>query len=164
MIHFFYKMNTWMREWGTTYPYIMKRITFTTETIDNIHEKVSTILPNYEYKTNTRTTEPGFFMKLHRDDYHMDYYQFKKGVRDDSIWIPIYQEKRPVLTAIWYHSTQGIDFAGGNLRFFDGEMIRPTKNIVVLFDSNDIHEVTLQVNLKNSTNKRIVSIIKYYKN
>jgi len=26
-------------------------------------------------------------MKFHRDDYHLDYYKFKKGIRDDSLWI-----------------------------------------------------------------------------
>lgn len=60
-----------------------------------------------------RITKPGFYMNLHRDDYHLDYYKFKKGVRDHSLWVPIYNiEKRPVVSVLWYQSTQGIDFIG----------------------------------------------------
>lgn len=159
------KMDSWIREWASQQQFITKRITFTVTDINEIHNIVYHTFPLLQLYPEVieRTTKNGFSMKLHRDDYHIDYYQFKKGIRDPSIlWIPIYKkEKRPIISVIWYRSTQGIDFNGGNLKFFNDEMIRPIKDNAVLFDSNDPHEVTMQNNLRS---ERKVVLIKYYKN
>lgn len=159
-------MQSWIREWASQQQFITKRITFTTTSIDDIHNIVNYNFPllNLYSEAIERTTKNGFSMKLHRDDYHIDYYQFKKGIRDPSIlWIPIYKkEKRPIITVLWYRSTQGIDFNGGNLKFFDGEMKRPLKDNAILFDSNDPHEVTTQTTRNDLKNERSVVIIKYY--
>jgi hypothetical protein len=157
------KMQSWIKEWALKQQFITKRITFKVKNIEEIHNIVYNTFSLQLYpEVIERTTTNNFFMKLHRDDYHIDYYKFKKGIRDPSIlWIPIYKkEERPIITVIWYRSTQGIDFNGGYLRFFDGEMISPIKDNAILFDSNDPHEVTTQNNLKN---ERKVIIIKYYK-
>ena len=150
-------MNSWVCEWAKNQSFVKRKIG-RAKTIEEIHNVVN----NKTFQIVERKTKPGFFMKLHRDDYHVDYYKFKKGVRDDSLWIPIYQEKRPVKTVILYRSTQYVDFIGGNLRFFDGEMVRPEKDLYIIFDSNDPHEVTLQVYKKELKNERHTIIIKYY--
>ena len=65
------------------------------------------------------------------------------------------QEKIPVKTVIWYRSTQYIDFMERNLRFYDGEMVRPEKDLYIIFDSNDPHEVTLQVYYNHFNHKTL---------
>lgn len=154
-------MNSWICEWAKKQSFVKRKIG-RAKTIEEIHKEVNKELNFKTFQIVERKTEPGFFMKLHRDDYHLDYYKFRKGIRDDSLWIPIYQEKRPVKTVIWYRSTQHIDFIGGNLRFFDGDMVRPEKDLYILFESNDPHEVTLQIYKKDLKNERHTIIIKYY--
>lgn len=154
-------MNSWICDWAKQQSFVKRKIG-RAKTIEEIHNVVNNVVNNVTFQIVERKTEPGFFMKLHRDDYHLDYYKFKKGVRDESLWIPIYQEKRPIKTVIWYRSTQYIDFIGGNLRFSDGEMVRPEKDLYIIFDSNDPHEVTLQVYKKELKNVRHTIIIKYY--
>ena len=149
--------------------YLIPRYEFIAESYEELLEKSKKYLNRYHIFTDEctvevvdRTTVSGFNMRFHRDDYRFDENSLKKGINDDSLWIPIYNIKRPFITAIWYRSTQGIDFNGGNLKFFDGHMVRPVKNNVILFDSNDLHQVTLQTTKPSLTNQRVVKIIKFY--
>ena len=146
-------MQSWIKEWAKNKTMIIQRTSFTAQTLDDIHTFVA----------SQRMTSDGFYMGLHRDDYHLDHYKFKNGIRDDSVWSKMYDtDKRPIVTVIWYKSTQGIDFVGGNLRFHDGYTVRPVKDSAILFDSNDIHEVTLQTRKEGLPNTRTVVIVKYY--
>lgn len=159
-------MYSWIKKWSDDHRHsFLERVSFVSTSIEEIHsfvyEKMNVILNPV---VSERITKPGFYMNLHRDDYHLDYYKFKKGVRDNSLWVPIYNiEKRPVVTVLWYQSTQGIDFIGGNLRFHDGYTVKPAKNSAIMFDSNDPHEITLQTLKYGIPNERKVIIIKYYK-
>ena len=157
-------MQSWIKEWAKNKTMIIQRTPFTAQTLDDIHAFVGkSVSQNLNPVVSERTTSDGFYMGLHRDDYHLDNYKFKKGVRDESVWSKMYDtEKRPMVTVIWYRSTQGIDFVGGNLRFHDGYTVRPVKDSAILFDSNDIHEVTLQTRKEGLPNTRTVVIIKYY--
>lgn len=146
-------MNSWIKKWAKERTF-SERKSFRATTIDEIHAFVNTTLRPV---VSERITHDGFFMRLHRDDYHLDYYKFKKGVRNETLWVPIYNAERPVLTVLWYQSTQGVDFSGGNLRFHDGYTVKPEKNSAILFDSNEPHEVTYQ-----PKGDRKVVIIKYY--
>ena len=155
-----------MRQWASMQTLLIDRYQFEATTIEEIIDivKKHTDIDNYRVETIERRTEAGFQMKLHRDDYRFDNNAFKRGNRENSLWIPIYKkDDRPIFTVIWYQSTQGIDFVGGNLRFYDGFIVRPKKNTAILFDSNDLHEVTLQQTKDGLTNERKVSLIKFYK-
>lgn len=154
-----------MKEWASLQEFKIKRHQFDAETIESIIQetKLLTNIEDFYVKTIERSTESGFYMNLHRDEYRFDLNAFKRGVRDETLWIPIYDKtSRPTYTALWYHSTQGVDFTGGNLKFHDNQTFKPYLNNVVLFDSNDLHEVTLQQTKENLTNERKVSIIKFY--
>jgi hypothetical protein len=158
-------MESYIKEWASFQPLLINRHQFIAETIDDIvaETKRYTTENNFNIETIERTTHDGFYMRLHRDDYRFNNNAFKKGIRDDSLWIPIYdKEKRPRYTVVWYQSTQGIDFTGGNLRFHDGFVVKPEKNVAILFDSNDLHEVTLQQTKINLTNERKVILLKFY--
>jgi hypothetical protein len=158
-------MDQWMREWASAQSFLIKRHQFEASTIEEIIDIVKEYTNTNDLTTSVveRITHNGFQMKLHRDDYRFDNNAFKRGNRDDTLWIPIYtKEKRPIYTVVWYQSTQGIDFVGGNLRFFDGFTVRPKKYTAILFDSNDLHEVTLQTTKDGLTNERKVSLIKFY--
>lgn len=157
-------MQSWIKEWVKNKPMIIQRTPFIANTLDDIHAFVAkSVSHDLTPVVSERTTSDGFYMGLHRDDYHLDHYKFKKGIRDDTLWSKMYDTgKRPVVTVIWYRSTQDIDFVGGNLRFHDGYMVRPVKDSAILFDSNDLHEVTLQTRKEGIENTRTVVIIKYY--
>lgn len=157
-------MEQYMRKWASHQKLRIKRHQFVAESVDEIIEETKryTERTDFDIKTIERTTQSGFYMKLHRDDFRFDNNNWKKGIRDDSLWIPIYEKERPIYTVVWYQSTQGIDFVGGNLRFFDGQIVKPEKNIAILFDSNDMHEVTLQQTKDGLTNERKVKLIKFY--
>ena len=154
-------MQKWVKEWAKTQQFL-KRIPFFANSIEEIHDIVNTNYPNLKNVVIERNTTNGFFMRLHRDDYYVNHYKFKEGIRDDSLWKPIYNIERPIITVLWYRSTQGIDFSGGNLRFHDGYIVRPEKNSAILFDSNEPHEVTLQTKNCDTGDERKVVIIKYY--
>jgi hypothetical protein len=153
-----------MKQLATYTPLLIKRYQFNAESIDEIIKIVTeyTKENDFEIEIIERNTKNGFYMKLHRDDYRFDINAYKRGIRNESLWIPIYGKKRPIYTVIWYQSTQGIDFIGGNLRFFDGYTIKPKRNSAILFDSNDLHEVTLQQTKDGVTNERKTIIIKFY--
>lgn len=133
-------MESWMRQWASNNKHNLriKRKEIFAESIENIVEQVvayanenSIVMDKFETKIIERTTSAGFYMGLHRDDYLCNETSFKKGNTDDSLWKPIYQKERPVITVIWYQSTQGIDFVGGNLRFHDGFVVKPKKMLVL---------------------------------
>jgi hypothetical protein len=135
------------------------RITFTAYTLDDIISKVNDtcdiLKKTITIKRYERTTQAGYFMRPHRDDYRYD--------KQTKRWVPLFnRDMRPLVTVIWFHSTQGIDFMGGNLRFNDGTLYRPSKNLAVLFDSNDIHEVTTQTTKKGVGDTRHITILKWY--
>ena len=158
-------MEQYLREWASKQQLLIKRHEFIVESVDDIIEEAKryTKENDFDIKILERTTHSGFYMKLHSDDYRFDNNNYKKGIRDDSLWLPIYQkEQRPIYTVVWYQSTQGIDFTGGNFRFFDGQVVKPEKNVAILFDSNDLHEVTLQQTKDGLTDERKVKLIKFY--
>ena len=158
-------MESYMKEWALSQKLLIKRHQFVAKSIDEIIQETKRYTTNYDFNIEIieRITQNGFYMKLHRDDYRFDNNAFKRGIHDDSLWIPIYEKaKRPIYTVVWYQSTQGIDFIGGNLRFHDGFVVKPEKNVAILFDSNDLHEVTLQQTKNNLTNERKVILIKFY--
>ena len=166
-----------MIEWAKTIQepkLIIKRYIFSGYTLEDIMSKACDYMKqsgidsdNIDSKFNIeiteRTTKHGFYMRFHRDDYRFDENAFRRGIRDDSLWIPIYNKgKRPVMTIIWYQSIQGIDFIGGKLKFYDGYIADPMIHHAVLFDSNDLHKVTNQHTKANLTDERKVIIIKFY--
>lgn len=161
-------MESFMRQWASDNQdnLLIKRKQFMASTIEEINDFVKEYTDsNFTHKILERKTNAGFQMKLHRDEYRFDNNAYKRGTRDDSLWIPIYNvETRPIYTVVWYHSTQGKDFIGGNLRFYDGFMMRPTENAAILFDSNDLHEVTLQQTKEGINDMRHTSVVKFYKN
>jgi hypothetical protein len=158
-------MEYFIKEWASHNKLRIKRHQFIANSIDEIIEETKQYTKElcFDIKIIERTTHSGFYMKLHRDDYRFDNNAYKRGIKDESLWIPIYEKvNRPIYTVIWYQSTQGIDFIGGNLRFYDGQIVKPEKNVAILFDSNDIHEVTLQQTKNGLTDERKVKLIKFY--
>lgn len=60
-------MNSWVCEWAKNQSFVKRKIG-RAKTIEEIHNVVN----NKTFQIVERKTEPGFFMKLHRDDYHLD--------------------------------------------------------------------------------------------
>ena len=135
----------------------MNRDFFKADTLDDIIQKVNTYISSKptEMEKYERITHAGYFMRPHRDDYRYD----KRTER----WVALFDtSKRPLITAIWFHSTQGVDFIGGNLRFQDGDTYRPKAGYAIVFDPNDIHHVTLQQTKNGVGDTRHVTILKWY--
>lgn len=156
--------DEWKRNWAKNQKFLIKRHVFEAKTEEQVLENVKTILSDnnlsiQSYKSFSRKTPKGFFMTLHRDYYQFNMLFFRKGVRDDTLWLKIYDEPTPQITAIWYLSSQDIDFNGGNLVFHDNEKIIPKKYKVVLFDSNDLHAVHLQGTTKTSRETMVYTFI-----
>lgn len=48
-------------------------------------------------------------------------------------------ESLPLYTIVFYTSTQGIEFTGGDFCFADDVVVHPTNNTVIMFDSREVH-------------------------
>jgi len=157
-------MQDYIQELARDIPLRIQRHEFISASVEDIIAKtqIYTKESDFDIEIIERSTCAGFYMNLHRDDYRFNSNAYKADIRGDSLWIPIYATRRPKYTVVWYQSTQGIDFVGGNLRFFDGYTVKPSKNVAILFDSNDMHEVTLQQTKHGLSDERKVTIIKFY--
>ncbi len=141
--------DEWKRQWAAQQQFLIKRHVFEAKTGDDVLASIKRILDSYDLtitrsNVNTRQTYEGFHMTLHRDYYQFNMMLYKRGIRNDSLWLKIYDGPSPQITAIWYLTSQGVDFNGGSLVFHDGEKIIPLTYKVILFDSNDLHSVHLQ--------------------
>ncbi len=148
--------DEWKRQWASQQTFHIPRYIFDANTEEDVLSNVREILNRHHlfinnYQTATRKTFQGFAMSLHRDYYQFNTLLFKKGIRDESLlWLKIYDGPSPQITAIWYLTSQGDDFNGGNLVFHDGEKVVPMKYRVILFDSNDLHCVHSQGKTRTS--------------
>jgi len=106
-------------------------------------------LEHYNYDLILRSTNTGYKMKYHRDNYMLRKFKTKY------VFIPFNDSKTPRFSLLWYKND---DFTGGSLQFLSGKVIKPKKNMFIFFDSNDIHRVNEQL-----SGKRIVQIYKFYK-
>ena len=99
-------------------------------------------LNNYNVSTVTRTTEQGFHMRLHRDNYHV---QKNPPVTGRPIFtFERHTEIDPEFVMVLYYSDHVKDFKGGVFQFSDGTQIKPKRGLCSVFHANDVHEVTLQ--------------------
>lgn len=156
--------DDWKRNCASKQSFLIKRQVFEAKTEEDVLKNVKTILKSNNisiksYNSFNRKTHQGFFMTLHRDYYQFNMLRYKKGIRDETLWLKIYDEQSPQITAIWYLTSQGEDFSGGALVFHDGEKVIPMKYKVILFDSNDLHAVHVQGKTKTSRDAMIYTFI-----
>ena len=122
------------------------------ENLESVFDKIrlhyNIHLNNYIYDQITRKTSIGYKMKYHRDNYML------RKFKSTYLFIPFNDSKTPTYSLLWYKND---DFTGGSLQFLSGEVVKPTQNLFVFFDSNDIHRVNEQL-----SGKRIVEIYKFY--
>lgn len=105
-------------------------------------------LNEFKFDLIERNTEQGFKMKYHRDNYMLR--KFNKQY----IFIPFDKEKIPKYTLIWYLNDE---FTGGSLEFLNKTIYKPSKDLFIFFDSNEIHRVNEQL-----SGIRHTKIYKYY--
>ena len=113
-----------------------------------ILNKLEINLNDYSYELIERETKAGYKMKYHRDNYML------RKFKNIYLFIPFDKSKTPLYTLIWYKND---DFTGGSLEFLSNKIFKPSRNLFVFFDSNDIHRVNEQL-----SGKRIVEIYKFY--
>jgi hypothetical protein len=106
-------------------------------------------LDEYSYELIERETTTGYKMKYHRDNYML------RKINNTYLFIPFSESKLPIYTLIWYCNS---DFKGASLEFLSNKIYKPTKNMFIFFDSNDIHRVNEQL-----SGVRKIKIYKYYK-
>jgi hypothetical protein len=123
------------------------------DTFDNIKtiisKELNINLDKYQYDYNERTTNSGYKMGYHRDNYMLR--KFNKQY----IFIPFDKNKLPIYTLLWYNEC---DCKGGSIEFLSNIIYKPVKNMFIFFDSNEIHRVNEQL-----SGKRCVLIYKFYK-
>jgi len=115
---------------------------------DIIYSQLGITLDKYTYDKTVRETSKGYKMKYHRDNYML------RKFKNIYLFIPFDKSKTPLYTLIWYKND---DFTGGSLEFLSNKIFKPSRNLFVFFDSNDIHRVNEQL-----SGKRIVEIYKFY--
>ena len=113
-----------------------------------ILNKLKINLNDYCYDFIERETKSGYKMKYHRDNYML------RKVNNTYLFIPFNDSKLPEYTLIWYRNSE---FTGGTLEFLCKKIYKPTNDLFVFFDSNDIHRVNEQLSGIRKTN-----IYKFY--
>lgn len=167
-------MEEYITTWAKSYTPIINRHVFFIKEGDEeyMFQQILDTFVNYSkiniddfiMKRVDRETTKNFNISFHRDDYIIDRFLFKSGVRSDELWKPSYDPLNlPVYSIVWYHNTQNIDFTGGNLEFHDHTVITPIKNKVIIFDSNDVHRVTNQSSKIGMSGIRKTTLFKFYK-
>lgn len=140
-------MQKFIKQWAIDNPVQEHRFTFhVNDVLDDV--ALATLLElkpelkNYDVYTITRTTTQGFYMRLHRDNYHVQQNPTVTGR-------PVFTFERhtkidPEFVMVLYYSNHGVDFKGGVFQFNDGVQIKPRRGLCSFFHANDVHEVTLQ--------------------
>jgi hypothetical protein len=122
-------------------------------------------LSHYTYNKIERTSVEGFNLHWHVDDTVI--VKIKKDSMIESS-DTILNEKyklsnrtrnatRPVFSIVVYLSEHGIDFTGGEFHFID-EIILPKKQMMIFFDSHEVHRVQ-----KVTSGLRNAILYKFYK-
>jgi hypothetical protein len=116
---------------------------------ENIHNLYSINLNRYSYKIVNRKTETGYYQNWHLDGRRV--FENRKGITCPSD--PINKsnfvlhniiENIPKYSILYYNSNYNIDFTGGTIEFINNEVIKPKRDLCILFDSNLGHRVNLQ--------------------
>lgn len=103
-------------------------------------------LDSYTIISSHKNNTIGYSMKPHVDDCQkvvcktilhneMNYTHIQKNIY-------LYHTKIPKYSIIYYSSEYDKDFTGGKLIFADKTEILPTKGLLVIFDSREVHYVT----------------------
>ena len=140
-------MINFIKQWAIENPVKEYRIEFSISDIsdDCALKKLYNIKPelqNYDVSIIKRTTEQGFYMRLHRDNYHVQKNPYITG--RPTFTFERHTEINPEFVMVLYYSDYMKDFKGGIFQFSDGTQIKPKRGLCSVFHSNDIHEVTLQ--------------------
>ena len=126
-------------------------------------------IDDYDYEILEKTSDgvSGYFMKWHFDNASLIKHKsgFKFNVSNDDKQISTrhvlhYYLKKPIFTLIVYESEHGIDFTGGILEFVDGTCITPKCGTFVLFDSRELHRVSVCHNIEDKERK--LRLVKFY--
>ena len=103
----------------------------------------------YSYKIINRITETGYNQNWHLDGRRV--FENRKGIicpsdPDNNSRFVLHNivNNIPKYSILYYNSDYNIDFNGGTIEFINNEIIKPKKNLCILFDSNLGHRVNLQ--------------------
>jgi hypothetical protein len=103
----------------------------------------------YKYKIIFRKTETGYNQNWHLDGRRV--FENRKGIicpsdpTDNSRFVlHNIVNNVPKYSILYYNSDYNVDFKGGTIEFINNQIIKPQKNLCILFDSNLGHRVNLQ--------------------
>jgi len=117
---------------------------------DKINKLYSLDLSNYKNKITHRITNSGYYQNWHIDGRRI--FELRPGIQcptspvisNDKYQIHNIYNPIPIYSILYYGSTYNKDFNGGSIEFINGKIIKPTKNMCIIFDSNLGHRVNLQ--------------------
>jgi len=151
LLNIYYSMDL-LLEYNKNYdkliePYIDYSCNFD-EILYKIKLNLNIDLSKFKYDIVKRNTKKGFKMNYHRDNYLI------RKIEGINIFIPYDKVNLSKYSLLWYKNDE---FKGGTLEFMTGNIIKPSTNMFIFFDSNDIHKVNIQTD-----GIRIVELYKFY--
>lgn len=127
--------------------------------LNKINKLYSLDLFEYTNKINHRITNSGYYQNWHIDGRRV--FELRPGIicptdstSNDKYQIHNIYNPVPIYSILYYGSTYNKDYKGGTIEFINGQTIKPTKNMCILFDSNLGHRVNLQ-----TSGERKVSLV-----
>jgi hypothetical protein len=117
----------------------------------------------YKNKISHRITKSGYYQNWHIDGRRI--FELRSGIvcpsnpnsnnkyQIHNIYNPV-----PTYSILYYGSNYNQDFKGGSIEFINGTIIKPTKNMCIIFDSDLAHRVNLQ-----TSGERKVSLIMLFR-
>ena len=114
-----------------------------------IEDKYNIDLHLYKYSIIHRKTEKGYYQNWHLDGRRV--FENRKGIEcptepnnySEFVLHNIISTV-PKYSILYYNSDYNVDFKGGTVEFIHKIIIKPKKNLCILFDSNLGHHVNLQ--------------------